>query len=232
MLRTLAFLTLFTTPVIADLVDGGFETNPFESYVNVAGSPFVVDRWAPENGSAVTGPDNGILPFAGNQMLRMEVGFIVAQTPQIFDVSSFSTLIDNGNAQLDFGAYFNVPSSTSAADARITVYFQPATTTGTIYTGTTGIVAAQVITDSDTSTWELASGSSIIPANTRSVAVELSYAGSTVNGNPGYVDNAFASVTAVPEPSSALSLLLLATGLVSIRRLKHGGFTYADTSNA
>lgn len=82
-------------------------------------------------------------------------------------------------------------------------------------------LGSALISDSDTSTWSLNSGSGPIPSGT--TTVRLSVFGTPLSGGPdGYIDNVSFSVALVPEPSIvALAGLGLCAAIVRpVRRLR------------
>lgn len=81
------FLVLSGSPVMALLVDPGFENNPLSTNIVVLGG-FVPDVWGVEAATIYTGTENGVTPAEGVNMLRMTDDFLVGtQAFQITDVS-------------------------------------------------------------------------------------------------------------------------------------------------
>ena len=169
--------------------------------------------WGPELGT-ITGATGGVTPFAGAQMHRLaNAGGVATQTFQAVDVSSFSALINAGNAQITASAFFNTVGGYAGAQSSVVVRFFSGATYSSLI-GNSG--AGGLNLDANPLSWESASVTSMVPVNTTWVVFQGAYGNASIGNNPGFIDNAFMDITAVPAPG-ALALLGLA-GIVGRRR--------------
>lgn len=169
--------------------------------------------WGPELGT-ITGATGGVTPFAGSQMHSLtNAGGVATQTFQAVDVSSFSALINAGNAQITASAFFNTVGGYTGAQSSVVVLFFSGATYSSLL-GNSGFGGLNL--DANPLTWENRSVTSMIPVNTTWVVFQGAYSNASIGNNPGFIDDAFMDVTAVPAPG-ALGLLGLA-GIVGRRR--------------
>jgi hypothetical protein len=200
------------------LVDPGFETNLLDTAANVLnGFTAYQGVWGVENGTIVFA-QNGVTPFQGAKMLRMDDdGLVATQGFQVTDLSSYAGLIDSGAGIANLSALFNVDKGVQAAAAAVYLQFFSAANYGSqigSYIGT-GLTL-----DSSDITWQTISVSGGIPVGTRWLLSQVAYSDASLLGidgvvHPGYVDAADLTVT--PEPAS-LVLLLLGAGSMWMRR--------------
>ena len=169
--------------------------------------------WGIEVGS-ITGPALGVTPASGARMLGMtDDGLTYTQTFQAVDVSSYSALINSGNANVNASALFNTNGGYIGAFAIVNVMFFSGSTFGSML-GNSGNGALNL--DANPNTWESASITAAIPVNTTWVVYQVAYQNASIGNNTGFVDQAYMDITAVPAPG-ALALLGLA-GLTARRR--------------
>ena len=196
------------------LSNSGFETPTTTSAANVLNNfPGFQGVWGPEVG-AITTAALGVTPAAGSRMLGMTTdGLSYTQTFQSVDVSSFSGLINAGQAQLTAGALINTNGGYAGAFAAVIVQFF----TGANYASLIGSSGSGTLTlDSNPTTWESISVSSAIPVGTTWLVYQVAYQNASIGNNTGFVDDAYLNITQVPAPG-ALALLGLA-GLAGRRR--------------
>lgn len=206
-------LVLSGSPVMALLVDPGFENNPLSTHTLVLGN-FILDVWGVEAATIYTGTENGVTPAEGVDMLRMTDDLlVVTQAFQITDVSAYTALIDSGGATVNLNALFNVSSIVPAALGGVAVMFYDA---GGDWENNIGVISGGITLNNLPGTWQTASVSGTIPVNTRWLISEVSYNNASLQSNPGYVDAV--ELTIVPEPTT---MCLLALGGLLLRRRKH-----------
>jgi len=128
-------------------------------------------------------------------------------------VSSFSALINAGNAQVNASAFFNTVGGYTGAQSSVAVLFFSGATYSSLL-GNSGFGGLNL--DANPLTWENASITSLIPVNTTWVVFQGAYSNASIGNNPGFIDDAFMDITAVPAPG-ALALLGL-VGIVGRRR--------------
>ena len=182
------------------LSNDDFENDLGSTIANVNFSPFDLDAWGAES-SFTVGPENGITPNLGIGMLRMfDDGLVATQVIQRVDVSQFAALIDSGDACVDFSVNFNAPDQ-PAAQAGISVFFIPemgADDTNVLDSQIGASTTTQVL-DSNPATWETVSiEGTQVPANTRSIVVQLSFNNASLNGTPGYADTTSMCIVECP----------------------------------
>lgn len=197
------------------LTDPGFESNAVTSAFNSLNDfPTYQGVWGQEN-STIVGVDGGVVPASGLRQLRMDIsGGVTTQAFQTVDVTSFAGLIDSNNAILNASALFN--SNAQAALGGVYIqYF-----TGNSYGTNFGPLDTSIQTfDASPMTWQSASLSVPIPANTRWIIFQVAFAEATLMDatgvvGSGYVDDAFMEI--VPTPGSGA--LLAIAGLAGLRR--------------
>ncbi|MBM4102627.1 MAG: PEP-CTERM sorting domain-containing protein [Planctomycetes bacterium] len=200
------------------LVDPGFETNPLTTYTNVLTNfPGFVGQWGDEVSTIVTA-ENGITPFQGVRMLRMDDdGLTATQTFQSTDVTAFAATIDAGGVGINAIAQYNAHPHLSAALSNITVFFFSAANWGS-QIGTP--LVSNLILDASPNTWQANLVAGIVPVGTRWMVTQVAYQNASLLGSdgamyPGYVDAAELWVK-VPEPAT-MGLLALG-GLTLLRR--------------
>ena len=193
------------------LVDPGFENNPLLSYSLVLNNFAAYQgRWGVEMAS-ITGAQGGVTPDEGVKMLRMtDDELVVTQAFQVTDVTSYATLIDNGNGVIDLSARMNVDSGVAAAMGAVVIQFF----SSAVYSSEISHISNGLTLDTLPGTWETDSVSGAIPVGTRWVASQVSYNDDSIGSAPGYVDTTELTIT--PEPAT-LSVLALG-GLALIRR--------------
>jgi hypothetical protein len=216
-LAGLLLAVVVATPVSAVnlLTDPGFESNPLDTANNVLNNFTTYQNiWGVEMANIVTGPDGGVTPYQGSNMLKMtDDGQLATQGFQILDVSAYSGLINSGNAVVNMSAFFDPDQNLPAALAGVYVSFFNGPTYGSL---TSFIGNAQTL-DANPGTWEQVSVSGSIPVGTTWVLAQVAYNNATLNAQGarwgGYVDAADLNITAVPEPST---IALLSCGLVGL----------------
>ena len=200
------------------LVDGSFESNALttagNSLNNFTGFQGV---WGQED-SIIIGTDGSISPKSGQKMLRMrQNGGVTTQIFQIIDVSSYAAIIDSGSAQAIASALLNVQGS-----GRIGGIYLSFFTTSVYSSAFGGSPGASVNPlDSDTSTWEMASKTTLIPAGTRWMMFQIAYNNASLANVGGQADYGYAddaSLVIVPAPGVAGLFGLCAVAAVRRRR--------------
>lgn len=196
------------------LSNSGFETTAFTASSNVLGN-FSANQgvWGILAGG-ITPATAGVTPCGGAQMLCMVgAGQLSTLTVQAVDVSSYAALIASGSAQISASALFNTNGGYTGANARLRARFFSGPAQSMLL-GSTNL--ANLILDSNPTTWEQTSVSAMIPVNTTWIVYEVNYNGLSLAGNTGFVDEASLTITAVPAPG-AIAMLGLA-GLAGRRR--------------
>lgn len=207
----LALLCAAATGQANMLVDPSFESNPLITFNNAL-TFFVANqgKWGAE-AATITLATGGVIPHDGTHMLSETGNPSFYQTAQVTDVTGMSSLIDLGGQTVNLSAFFNTPNGVSAAGAAVSVTFL----SGTDFNANQiGVISGSRTLDGDFTTWEQASVSGAIPANTRWLVSQVIYNAASLGSNPGFVDAA--NLTVVPEPTSAL--LLLGSGAVLLLR--------------
>ena len=212
----LALFCAATTAQANLLISPGFETDPLNGYIAVL-SDFVgnAGQWGAESGtiSLATG---GVTPPEGTHMLSMTGSGTAYQTDQMTYVGSgpIASLIASGNAVVHLSAFFNVGNEVSAGNSAVLVRFF----NGADYNlNQTGSVFNSLVLDADEKSWQMNSVSAAIPVGTIWIASELLYGASSLGASPGFVDAADLTITAVPEPGTAL-FGIACVGVAAIRR--------------
>ena len=190
------------------LVYGGFET---DNVVPLAGivNPLQPGLWGVEVAVRDTGPTNGIIPYKGSWMLKMDDDNLTqTQAFQFVDIS-------NRGAQgiLEVEAWYN--SDATAADIRLKLhYFQTANDWG----NPLSVDSRAMVLDNDASTWQGLYYRSAIPGPATWVGVEVAFTNASIGANSGFVDNA--SLQLIPEPASMIALGIGLAALAARRRRK------------
>ena len=107
-----ALLALALPMAQAQLVDGGFESNPLTTIAAVINTPFpmMFGMWGPES-ATIVGTVGLVVPQAGLSMLSTTfTGGVTSQTVQAIDVTSLGSTITAG-ANFTLSAYFNALDS-------------------------------------------------------------------------------------------------------------------------
>ena len=195
------------------LVDPGFEANPLTTAAAVLNTPnpMLPGVWGVEV-ATITGVDGGVTPAQGVKMLRMlDDGLTTTQGFQAIDVTSNAALIDSGGAAVNFSALFTADKNVPAANAAVYVQFFGASNYGSLIGGPLG---AGLTLDNSNLTWQTISVSGAIPVGTRWLLSQVAYNNASIGVNPGYVDAADLTITAVPEPGTMALLLSGVAGLL------------------
>jgi len=198
------------------LSNPGFEVNSITTAANSLGNfPGFQGVWGQEN-STIVGVD-AVSPASGAAQLRMDLtGGVTTQAFQTVDVTSFAALIDSGGATLNAGALFN--SNAQAAIGGVYISYFTANNYGSLF-GPNDLNVMNF--DANTATWESASLSVPIPANTRWILLQTAYSEASLfssNGvvGAGFVDDAYMEI--VPAPGSAGLAALAALAMARRRR--------------
>lgn len=216
------------SPAMGELLVNG----DFEMAVGTTGPlPDGCGYWRGNN-STITESSSGIAPLDGARMIRFlnsftgpdgDWGAVECNVYQLVDLGPFRGLIQTGTAVVTLSAAFNRVSGDGQTD---TVFYAGALS----YAGSPSDFPAQVssytagngttiLTDAESTTWELASTTLLLPADTTYLAVSLVARENIFNDTSGvefdghYADSV--SLTIIPEPT-ALSLML--GGLAILRR--------------
>jgi uncharacterized protein (TIGR03382 family) len=199
----------------AVLTNPGFETPTTTSASNVLNNfPGFAGIWGPEMGS-ITTATMGVTPFQGSRMLKMtDDGLTYTQTFQAIDVTSFSGLINAGQAQMTASAWLNTNGGYTGAFGLVNVMYFSGPTWGSM-TGNSG--NGTLTLDANPQTWEAVSVTSMIPVGTQWLVYQVAFQNASIGTNAGFVDLAGLDIVQVPTPG-ALALLGLAGLGVSRRR--------------
>lgn len=230
-ISVIATMTLSTSAEADLIIDGGFNsgTHTFVGFDEIRLSPYRFEVWGEEASVQVTGTENGVTPFEGDGMLRMEQTVLIGSSiQQRFDVSSFSSQIDTGLVTADFGAVFNVASDlTTSAEGSMSILYISSDVSGNLFANNLGftnfLTEDQGSIDSDGLTWQyFGISGDLVPIGTRSVLIEANYFNASISGREGYVDDVqfTLNTAAVPEPSSAILLATGVFGLLVLRKRK------------
>jgi hypothetical protein len=200
--------------------------NPsFEIIELTSGSyPSTVGDWN-GNLSAIVSAENGIVPFAGNRMLKFlgtlssgggaSIGSTVVQLVSGPDISPGATVIAS--------AWFNrVAGSSPPVDTRFDVLIRAHSGTPAFYSLNNFIAETRSIfqSDNDPSTWELVTATLTLPAGTTYLAVTVNAVEDVLNNNElpefhgHYVDGV---AIVVPEPAT-LSLFCIGALILLLNR--------------
>ncbi len=196
------------------LNDAGFEpgTLPLVPYASGIG------RWGNENANLIVGSNNGIDPFAGSGMVRLnETGGIASQVVQFVDVTAWEDAIDEGRVTAQFNMFANSPSSATGVGFSLQGRTIPSNAIQTFLGG----ASKGIQLDADSQTWEQLSLDDpfLLPVGTRSVRVDLAATNGTLPQG-AFLDNADLRLTIVPEPMTILgTLTALAFGVKMKRKV-------------
>ena len=186
------------------LNDPGFETTTSLGSFN---SP-PVGIWVAEAADLISIPPplppvNGISPFEGNGMIRLnEAPLFSSQIAQYVDISAWATQVDTGNVTARLNAYFNSP--TDETIAQLSIFTAAPPQSSGIIPSRTFLQGTGLLLDNDPLTWEMVTIDALIPSGTRFINADLG----AVNGTlplGAFVDVADLSlISDVPEPLSTL----------------------------
>jgi hypothetical protein len=132
---------------------------------------------------------------------------------QAIDVSAFSSLITSGQAKFNASAYFNRVPGDALSDTLFSVevraYSGDVSNFPAAINSPLERAIADMVSDADVNTWELAQSSLVLPANTSYVAIFVRATENVFNEpdrstefDGHYSDLVSASISAVPEPDS------------------------------
>lgn len=161
------------------LVNGCFETPEA-----VAGWPTTYGDWGMDV-QTIVGPENGITPFVGSNMLRLETtgpdgsaSGISADAAQLLDLSPFAAHVANGTARLRATARVNRVPGGATSDTEFRLYLWaydlPPAQFGPQWANHRGTAATSLLSDADPGTWELIETELVLPAGSTMVAVVVS----------------------------------------------------------
>jgi hypothetical protein len=192
----------------AVLTNAGFETPTTTSASNVLNNfPGFAGIWGPEMGS-ITTATMGVTPFQGSRMLQMtDDGLSYTQTFQAVDVTSFSGLINAGQAQLVATAMLNTNGGYTGAFGLVNVMYFSGSTWGSMI-GNSG--NGTLFLDANPQTWEGASVTSMIPVGTTWLVYQVAFQNASIGTSAGFADLARIDIRQVPTPG-AIALLGLAS---------------------
>lgn len=153
------------------------------------------------------GTDIGDFAFTGG------AGPATQTLSQTIDVNSGASLIDLGVVHYDFSILLQSRRDSFTTDlARATLTFLD---------GGGGAIGSLMFQDRavivDVHDWDLLTGQQVLPDGTRSVQLLLEASRSASDSSDGFFDNASLVLTAVPEPSSVLSLAMGVVGALVYR---------------
>lgn len=233
LLRMLS-LTCGCVAVINSAAMAGLVANPsFETVEGtyIFGYPGLPDNYGDWGGdpSTIVTTEKGISPRTGTQMLRFErTGNLpdpyltTSQVWQSIDIGPYEDLILAGRAEATVSAWFNRVLGDDQTDTSqgITLYAFSAALWDFSHVIGQGF---GVSTDGNATTWEQASGTWLLPTNTKYLAVEVSAYENIFNDGEDpefdghYADDVFLEIrdTAIPEPSTIVLALLGAVGLAA-----------------
>jgi len=227
-------MSLAAASAKADVVnDGGFEVNTTTGLR----LPTEYALWSGDIVEIVTA-QNAIAPFEGAQMVHFMYttprgpagGIIGSELWQIIDVSAYRGLIDSGRAVATTEGWFN---RLGGEDPNIDTQFSIVLSA---YAGSPGdfpgmwkqselaLVEGFAYTDGDTSTWEMATTSMMIPVNAdflvyRITATENVFDDASGIEFHGHYGDAFSlEITEVPAPASLAMLLSGALAMTARQR--------------
>lgn len=200
----------------AVLTNPSFETPTTTSAANVLGNfPGFAGIWGPEVGS-ITTATMGVTPFAGSRMLKMtDDGLTYTQTFQAIDVTSYSGMINAGQAQLTASAWLNTNGGYSGAFGLVNVMYFSGAAWGTM-TGNSG--NGTLALDANPQTWESVSVTSMIPTGTTWLVYQVAFQNASIGTNAGFVDLAGLDIVQVPAPGALAALGFAALGARRRRR--------------
>jgi hypothetical protein len=173
------------------LGDPSFESDPIGTQIGQTLLFTSTGEWTIDLGF-IAGAENGITPFDGDQMLRLDGGsHSSTDIYQLIDVTPFADAIASQQAVADFSAYFN---NAAAHNVRVGfVVFEENSLPLDINTQSDGFTSTETFTtDADLATWERVSGQFLIPLNTSFLGVSIN---SVSDGTLSYADLASLSIT-------------------------------------
>ncbi len=202
-----ALLLGCTAAAQAQLVDGGFDINPLTTLNVVIGGPtFVYGVWGQESSTLSTGVGPN-LPNTFPNMLSMTNGNnsgVATQTGQAMDVSFGvpAAMIATGTATFSYSALFNADTAGPVGGLSMSFF------SGNSFATSIGVpVAGNFAVDNIAGNWQVHTITGSIPLGTASLLAQVYYINAslaTVTGalQPGFVDSARLTITAVPEPGT------------------------------
>lgn len=211
------------------VANAGFESAISNGLPAVNGLPVSFGSWAGDLNASVSA--NGISPLSGAGMLsltKMSPDGIVtgtgADTLQLVDMSSYAASIGAGNFTATLSASFNrTASSHTQFEVGIRAYSGLAAAFPTNAPSPLAVQFFDFTSDADTSTWESASVSLLLPTGTSYLEIWVSALSATGNlqtlPDGHYADEV--TLTAIPEPSTyALAVGGAALALGVMRRTR------------
>lgn len=176
------------------LTDTGFDSGsaPLLSYT----TNNTFDRWLEENAALVVGSQSdGVAPKAGDGMLRIREDTLTAsQVRQRVSVAAFATQIDLGGVTALANSCVNASVTGPSGGVVLRALNSAQQQIGAITTA--------FALDGDTSTWQAANASLLLPVNTRYIEYQFSYSnGSFPSGASVYADETSLLLT---EPLGSL----------------------------
>ena len=221
------------------LHNGGFET--IEESPGTAINLTTLGVWNGDPVQFLSSADSGITPYSGSGMVKFIYTYPPAggatgasQLDQLIDVSSFATLLGSGaTVTVTFEGYFNRVAGNANTDTAFGMLLEAYTGSPANFPSGAGFLTdaddalAYIFTDSNPATWEHATMSLALPANTTFLRVEIYAEENVFNDTSGtefdghFGDGFSLSYTAIPEPTTYAMLAGLGTlGLAVIRRCR------------
>lgn len=203
---TIAVLLGCSGAAQAQLVDGGFDTLSLTTLAAVIGGPtFLYGQWGQESSTRSTGVGINI-PNTPNFMLSMtNNGGLTTQTGQAIDVSGapFAAQIATGTATFSYSALFNADAGFPTGGLAMSFF------SGNSFATAIGVPVLGNITVDNIpgNNWQPLTITGSIPVGTASLLAQVFYVEASLalaNGalQPGFVDSARLTISAVPEPST------------------------------
>jgi hypothetical protein len=196
--------------VLADTGFGG-PLVPFSTVLGNNSTQMVPGVWGHEV-STITGTVGTVSPNGGTTMLSMSPGGgVTTQAGQAINLTSYGGLIASG-ANATFGAYFNAAQTGPSGGVFVSFFATP------FYSSLISSVGFASAVNNNPGDWQQFQVVAPIPMGTTWMLAQVYYSNPTmsiVNGQTqnGFVDDAYFSVTAVPEPASWALMGLGALGI-------------------
>ncbi|MBL1217184.1 MAG: hypothetical protein D8M59_06765 [Planctomycetes bacterium] len=235
---TAAALVVGCVCTTARAFDNEYLTNAgFEVYEDTVGFlPDEFGNWQGDQSEILSSTQDGIVPFEGVEMLQFQgstmsgadLGTVGSEVWQLIDISSFVDQVRSGQAVLNASVYFNRVSrdGKGPGDAETDTQFSVVMAA---YAGTPQDFSAKWISgsqldgaradlfsDDDTRTWEMAAVKLLLPTNTDYVAIRIAATENIMDDwdapefDGHYADGS--AVWLIPTPGSA-ALLFAGCGL-------------------